>query len=142
MLIHIKRADISDAPALQQLNEAFNENGMTVESIAASLREERKEIIFIAYADGQPAGFISGITNQSIWYKSLYASVDELFVDEAYRRRGIASKLIEAMEAEFRIIGVAAAFILTGAKNEAAQAAYAKCGYEGYTRMEFKKNIS
>jgi len=141
MTLHIKRADASDAKALQQLNEAFNENGMTVENIAASLRVGRPEIIFIAYMDEQPAGFISGVTNQSIWYKSLYASVDELFVDEAFRRKGIAAKLIEAIEAEFRARGVAAAFIITGAKNQAAQAAYTKCGYEGYARMEFRKDL-
>jgi len=141
MAIQIKRADVSDAAALQQLNEAFNENGMTVEMIAASLRAGRKEIIFIAYVDAQPAGFICGAAHQSIWYKSLYGAVEELYVSEGFRRQGIAAALIDALEAEFRTMGVAAVFILTGAGNHAAQAAYAKGGYEGYARMEFRKNL-
>jgi len=141
MSLQIKRADVSDAAALQKLNEAFNENGMTVDMIASALQENRAEIIFIAYDGQQPAGFICGEAHQSIWYKSLYASIDELFVAEAFRRRGIAVALIQAIEKEFCEMGVVSVFILS-AGDSAAQTAYAKCGYEGRARMEFMKNLS
>jgi ribosomal protein S18 acetylase RimI-like enzyme len=58
----------------------------------AFLADDRHHLL-IAYVDGEPAGFVSGV--ETIHPdKGVEMFLYELGVDEAYRRRGIASALI------------------------------------------------
>ncbi|MCL2546622.1 MAG: GNAT family N-acetyltransferase [Oscillospiraceae bacterium] len=141
MDIRIKKAELSDAPALYRLNAVFNGNCTTEELIIDSLQNNTREIVMIAYANGAPAGFICGEICRSMCYKTPHGSVGELFVDDEYRRQGIAAKLINEIETEFKKMGVIIADIATSVDNRSAQALYKVCGYIGKTKMIFRKNI-
>ena len=58
-------------------------------------------LMLIAYVDGAPAGFVSGIEMLHP-DKGTEMCLYELSVDEAYRRRGIGRALTEALAAEAR----------------------------------------
>lgn len=78
---------------------------------------------WIADIDGAPVGF--ALTSLSFFYKPM---IELLVVAEAYRRQGIALMLLdhcEAAHADDRI------FVSTNASNTAANALFAKAGFEG-----------
>src|SRR5215470_4319501 len=81
----------------------------------------------IAYDDGEPAGFVSGIETPHP-DKPTEMLLYELGVDDAFRRRGIGRALVEALGARARERGCTAMWVLTEADNEAALATYAAAG--------------
>ena len=60
---------------------------------------------------------------------------------EEYRRRGIAVKLVSALEAEFLINNAHEVIVKTGDDNIEAQGLYLSCGYEDYEETVFFKEI-
>jgi len=81
----------------------------------------------IAYEDGEPAGFVSGIETPHP-DKPTEMLLYELGVDDAFRRRGIGRALVDALGARARERGCAAMWVLTEADNDAALATYAAAG--------------
>ncbi|MFB6071840.1 MAG: N-acetyltransferase family protein [Halobacterium sp.] len=57
--------------------------------------------IFLAEVDGDLAGYIAGVRNDSpdIYERGAYTHVDGLYVKEDYRRRGVATALFDRIEA-------------------------------------------
>lgn len=132
-------AESSDINALYNLNKAFNGDCTTEELITDSLQNNKQEIVLIAYADDNPAGFICGKICRSMCYNTLHGEVGELYVHEEYRRQGIAKKLIERIEAEFKQNNICIVDIATSIGNHTAQAFYSSCGYTGKTRLIYRK---
>jgi ribosomal protein S18 acetylase RimI-like enzyme len=92
----------------------------------ALLADERT--IFVAAFDGEePVGFAFGYLLPRRHGEPSMLFVYELDVAEAYRRRGIATRLMEELFAQAD--GVEA-FVLTDHDNVAANATYAKLGGE------------
>lgn len=141
MSIQVKQAKISDSAILHSLNREFNGECTTEELIIDSLQNNNKEIVLIAYVNDSPAGFLCGEICRSMCYKTLHGSVGELFVREEYRKQGVATKLIQHIEDEFRQMGIIIVDIATSVENHTAQAFYSSCGYNGKTKMIFRKNI-
>jgi len=85
--------------------------------------------LLIAYADDAPAGFVSGVelTNPD---KGTEMFLYELAVDEAHRRQGIGTALVEALRDLARKQGCYGMWVLTEADNAAAGATYRKAGGE------------
>lgn len=81
--------------------------------------------LLIAYEDGEPAGFVSGV-EVSHPDKGTEMLIYELGVDEAFRRRGIATALLEALRERARERGCYGMWVLHDEDNEAARATYAK----------------
>ena len=85
--------------------------------------------LLIAYSDGVPAGFVSGVEvthpdNGTEMF--LY----ELAVDEAHRRQGIGTALVQALRDLAREQGCYGMWVLTDDDNAAAGATYRKAGGE------------
>ena len=139
--IQIKRAELSDAAALHRLNTAFNGDCTTEELIIDSLQNNKSEIVLIAFANSSPAGFLCGEICRSMCYDTLHGTVGELFVEENYRRQGIAAKLIKKIENIFKKMDISIVDIATSVDNHTAQAFYSSCGYTGKTKMIYRKNI-
>jgi aminoglycoside 3-N-acetyltransferase I len=88
----------------------------------ALLADERT--IFVAAFDGEePVGFAFGYLLPRRHGEPSMLFVYELDVAEPYRRRGIATRLLEELFAQ---AGGVEAFVLTDADNVAANATYAK----------------
>ena len=94
--------------------------------------EDKNFRIFAAKADGRYVGWIALVFMPKIsWTKAGFVYVDELWVAEAYRRRGIATALIkkaDEMKTELLAEGVR---LYVNTENPGAAALYRKCGYNG-----------
>lgn len=88
------------------------------------------ETVLVAYADGEPAGFTSLRVIPYLDQDTPYAEVTQMHVRPQYRRRGIASQLVEAAEQQAIERGATCIHILTGTDNHDAQAFYRSAGYE------------
>lgn len=84
-------------------------------------------LMLIAYVDGTPAGFASGIEMLHP-DKGTEMCLYELSVDERHRRRGIGRALTEALLAEARARGCYDMWVGVDRDNEAALATYRSAG--------------
>ena len=95
----IRRAAESDAPGLLRLNEKFNgKSNLSAEQIRLSLAVNDREDVFVAEQEGKLAGFCCVQIFQSFCYEVRYAEITELYVDDAYQRRGIGRELLGYVE--------------------------------------------
>jgi ribosomal protein S18 acetylase RimI-like enzyme len=85
--------------------------------------------LLIAYSGDVPAGFVSGVevTHPD---KGTEMFLYELAVDEAHRRHGIGTALVEALRDLAREQGCYGMWVLTDDDNPAAGATYRKAGGE------------
>ncbi|HWU09361.1 MAG TPA: GNAT family N-acetyltransferase [Streptomyces sp.] len=84
-------------------------------------------LLLIAYVDGVPAGFVSGIEMLHP-DKGTEMCLYELAVDERYRRRGIGRALTRALAAEARERGCYGMWVGVERGNEPALATYRSAG--------------
>jgi ribosomal protein S18 acetylase RimI-like enzyme len=125
-----------------ELNDGFNGVGCTVDSMTDALANSTNEIVYAAVADDIVVGFICGLFWHSVCYADGHQGiVSELIVNENYRRNGIATKLIKALEAEFKRIGVREVIIETPVSNAEGRGFYESCGYVGKTAMKYEKSL-
>lgn len=134
--MEIRLATAVDAPALARLNAAFNGVQLSPERMAEQIaRCSGVESALIAYNDDQAIGFACLRLIPWLCYNVTYAELTELFVVEAFRRRGVASALVAHAEQLARAAGAVELRILTGRDNSAAQACYQRLGYEDEDEM-------
>jgi ribosomal protein S18 acetylase RimI-like enzyme len=83
--------------------------------------------LLVAYVDGAPAGFVSGVevTHPD---KGTEMFLYELSVDDAHRRRGHGRALVEALEALARERGCVGMFVFVDDDNAAGRAVYRSAG--------------
>jgi ribosomal protein S18 acetylase RimI-like enzyme len=88
---------------------------------------DRLHHLLLAYEDGQPAGFVSGVevTHPD---KGTEMFLYELAVDPAFQRRGIGAALVEALAELAAGAGCYGMFVLTERDNSAAMATYQRAG--------------
>ena len=142
MEIIVRKPEICDISDMIKLNDEFNGVGCTVESMKGSLVNSKNEIVYVAVVDEKVVGFICGLYWQSICYADGFQGiVTELIVSEKYRRNGIATKLIQALELEFIHIDVREIVIETPVTNIAGKSFYENCGYIGKTAMKYEKSF-
>jgi ribosomal protein S18 acetylase RimI-like enzyme len=132
-MFDIRVATPADAPALARMNVAFNGASDPAERIAARLVACADfETALLAELGDQIVGFACVRVVPCLLYAEPYAELTELFVDPAYRHRGIGRALIARAEQLVRQRGAADMIIMTGVSNAAAQALYRAAGYETY----------
>ena len=100
--------------------------------MAKHLRDD-SSVVFFARCEGSAAGFVQLFESWSTVWLAPVLLLEDLFVDEAYRDRGIATQLINAAVSFAREAGAVAMFLETAADNERAQAVYER---EGWRREE------
>jgi ribosomal protein S18 acetylase RimI-like enzyme len=83
--------------------------------------------LLMAYADGLPAGFVSGVelTHPD---KGTEMFLYELAVDEAFRRQGIGKALVGELLSIAKALGCYDMWVLTDHDNDAALATYRTTG--------------
>ena len=81
----------------------------------------------IAYLEGQPAGFISGVETTHP-DKGTEMFLYELGVDDAFRRRGVGRLLVSALAQRARDRDCIGMWVATEPENEAAIATYRSAG--------------
>lgn len=78
------------------------------------------------YVDGRLCGIVHYILHRSTWTEGDYCYLQDLFVDDAMRGRGLGRALIEAVYAEAGKRGVSRVYWLTHESNAEARALYDK----------------
>jgi GNAT superfamily N-acetyltransferase len=96
--------------------------------IAKHLRDGSSAVFFARY-DGRAVGFVQIFESWSTVRLAPVLILEDLFVEEAFRGRGIATQLIGAAQIFAREIGAAAMFLETAADNERAQEVYTRNGW-------------
>jgi ribosomal protein S18 acetylase RimI-like enzyme len=129
----IRIATPADAGDLARMNAAFNGVFDTAEQIAARLAAYADiETAILAELDGQVGGFACVRVVPCVLYAEPYAELTELYVEPAFRRRGLGRALLAYAEQLIRARGASELLIMTGINNAAAQALYRAAGYATY----------
>ena len=137
--LNIRPATEADAAELARLNGLFNAATLTRAEQAEHLRAAAStERALLAWVDGRAVGFTCLRFARLITNALPYAEVTELFVEEGFRRRGIARALLTEAEILARALGAPGIILFTGLKNETAQAFYRAVGYHDYA-VTFRK---
>lgn len=139
--IVIRRAKTQDTGALFEMNETFNGKGVTsLDRLKTSILSLEQELTLIAEVDGKAAGFCCGQIVWSMSYSDASGEITELYVDESYRRMGIASKMVASMEDVLTNRGVKSFRVCTNINNANARALYSRLGYTLSNEVVYTKN--
>jgi GNAT superfamily N-acetyltransferase len=141
-MIEIRKAEAQDAGAIARLNLLFNEVDTPPESYAQRLADpHRVDWPILAEVDGHAVGLANLRLAPSVFYDAPYAELSELFVEEAYRRRGIGQALVQYAERLAQEAGADEIIILTDFYNHTAQQLYYRLGYENHD-MALSKSLA
>lgn len=120
-------ASLDDASAL--LHDYFDSVGVLLRDDAAAIRaflDDPTSGLWIAYVDGAAAGCVALRPLPALGQA---AECKRLYVDPAFRRRGLAELLVAAMETYARAAGYASVYLDSKDDLRAAIALYGRLGY-------------
>ncbi len=131
--IRVREATLADAPVLAELNAEFNGPEVRGDQTAQRLTQcADLERALIAEVDAVAVGFASVRIVPALADDHPHATLTELFVRPAWRRRGIGRSLVEHAEARARAADAENLALLTSLDNHVAQAFYRGLGYRDW----------
>ncbi|HXQ88415.1 MAG TPA: GNAT family N-acetyltransferase [Solirubrobacterales bacterium] len=74
--------------------------------VRAHLDDPDGASVLIAESDGKVVGLLSASWQRAIHVPGVYATIQDLWVDEAWRSRGVGAELVEAIASQARRRGV------------------------------------
>jgi GNAT superfamily N-acetyltransferase len=74
--------------------------------VRALLEDPEGGSVLIAEADGETVGVLSASWQRAIHVPGVYATIQDLWVDEDWRSRGVGAELVEAIASQARDRGV------------------------------------
>ncbi|OJU85901.1 MAG: hypothetical protein BGO11_16885 [Solirubrobacterales bacterium 70-9] len=129
-------ADIDALPALWRRAEAGPSTTETADDVRWLL-ERDPEALLVADVEGEIVGSL--IAGWDGWRGTFY----RLAVDPAHRRRGLATRMVEAGEERLRSLGAKRLNAIVESEEADAMAFWASAGYKLQTaRSRFVKNLS
>ena len=139
----VRKATENDAEQLGALNEEFNGAGeTTIDNIRKSLMCNQQEIVIVDDDNGALTGFVCVQLKKSFCYDEYMPEITEVYVRPAYRKRGIASKMISFAENYCnKHYPLHKYELLTGTENLVAQSLYNKLGYVDDCELHLSKRI-
>jgi len=134
LLIEMRKATNSDLEKIYEIElECFAEDAFS-KTLLRYIINSKNFLTIVAVADGEPVGFISGYINHEGSKK--VGHVYTLDVKGGFRRRGIGSSLLTALENAFVEMGVVSCYLEVRAENIGALRLYNKHGYEKLSVMK------
>lgn len=141
MSVSVRRLGPGDEDEVERFAAAFD-GPIRPASVAAFLGDDRHHLL-VASVDGEPAGFVSAV---EILHpdKPTELFLNELGVDEPFRRRGAATALLDALKELGRSRGCSVIWVLTDEGNPAAMAAYRRAGgvWDGERHIMFEVDLA
>ena len=139
VVTHIATPD--DANALARLNGLFNRVVEPAQTLALRMENACQiEIPILAEIEGCVVGFAAVRVVPCVCDAAPYAELTELFVEEAWRRRGVGRALMEHAENVARENGATSLLLMVGFGNADAQAFYRALGY-GDCHLAMEKKL-
>ncbi|WP_368562850.1 N-acetyltransferase family protein [Pseudoxanthomonas sp. UTMC 1351] len=148
-MMDVRRATIDDADAIAPLFDLYRTFYGQPSDLALAQRfiaerlQKGESVIFLAEADDKAVGFtqlfpsFSSVGATRVWI------LNDLYVDAAARRQGVAQALLQAATDFARADGARRLELETDHSNDSAQALYRRLGwelYEGTLRFRFLLN--
>jgi ribosomal protein S18 acetylase RimI-like enzyme len=147
--MNVRRATVEDVDAIAPLFDLYrtfyeqpSDPALAHRFIGERLRQG-ESVIFLAEVDGKAAGFtqlfpsFSSVGATRVWI------LNDLYVDAAARRQGVAQALLQAATEFARAEGARRLELETDHTNDSAQALYRRLGwelYDGTLRFRFPLN--
>ncbi|HEY6145834.1 MAG TPA: GNAT family N-acetyltransferase [Solirubrobacterales bacterium] len=91
---------------LVELGGRCPERAVLETEVRALLEDPAGGSVLIAEADGKIVGLLSASWQRAIHVPGVYATIQDLWVDEAWRSRGVGAELVEAIASQARTRGV------------------------------------
>lgn len=91
---------------LDELGGRHPEQSELETEVRALLEDPAGGSVLIAEADGKIVGVVSASWQRAIHVPGVYATIQDLWVDEAWRSRGVGAELVEAVASQARTRGV------------------------------------
>ncbi len=136
-MVTTRRAGMDDTPLLVALmGEFYAESDFSLDgqwardSFAALLGDDAKGAVWIAFQDGEPAGYAVLTLRHSMEYGGPDGFIDDLYVHPGYRRQGLGREALRALFAECERRRVLAVHVEAGRDNVAAQRLYRSFGLD------------
>lgn len=134
--ITVRQAVLSDIEALVPLFDAYRQfygrpsDIPAVRDFLIARFNHGESVLFIALQDGNPVGFTQLYPSFSSVSLARTFVLNDLFVHEQARRKGVASQLMSAAVEFARVLGAARVSLSTAISNETAQALYQSAGWK------------
>jgi ribosomal protein S18 acetylase RimI-like enzyme len=150
-VISVRRATSSDIGTLVELMHAFYaesafplDRAWAAGAFAQLLADPSRGAVWILAVHGTPVGHVVLSVRFAMEFGGLSAYIDDLFVQPAYRRRGVARAGLEALIAESSHRGCRSLHVEVDPKNLAAIALYREFGLRPGTdeRLELKAALT
>ena len=97
--------------------------------VIQGMREHPTTLVFLAYADGAPAGLAICFRGFSTFAARPLVNISDYFVFPQHRGAGIGRMLLEAVEAKARALGCCRVTLEVQENNHRARAVYATAGF-------------
>ncbi len=98
--------------------------------------------VWLISADEEIVGYVALTLGYSLEYKGRDAFVDEIYLREGYRGRGLGQQALAAVFETCQALGVRAVHLEVARNNTAAQALYRKLGFEVHSSYLMSKLIT
>jgi ribosomal protein S18 acetylase RimI-like enzyme len=137
MDLEIRVASATDLDVVVRLAAAFRDHLGQVQpldvdfraSIAMLLKDAGTEFFVACGALETALGYVQCRYRYSAWTSALEAELEDVFVIQEARRRGVALRLVEFAIARATVKGCRSIGLNTNEHNENALALYGKCGF-------------
>lgn len=139
----IRIATVNDAEQLSVLNDEFNGEGENcIDNIRNSLINNKQEVVIVADENDMLVGFVCVQLKKTFCYDDYMPEITEVYVKPAYRKRGVASKMITFAESYCsKNYPLHKYELLTGKQNFVAQSVYKKLGYVDDNELHLSKRM-
>jgi ribosomal protein S18 acetylase RimI-like enzyme len=141
-----RTADTSDADALVEMMRDFNaheriafDEGEVRAALARLFADDSLGLACLILLDGEVAGYVVIAFGFSIEFRGRDAFVDELFVKDEFRGRGLGSAAVRFAEGVCRGRGVRALHLEVERENTRAQSVYRRAGFADHDRYLLTK---
>jgi predicted N-acetyltransferase YhbS len=112
--------------------------GRTLETahvkVRQALNSRKIPLTLVAFLDNKPVGTVSIDTEDMSTHPELTPWMASVYVDTAYRKRGVGSALCERIKEDFRRLGVKTAYLFTPDQEKL----YAGLGWKTISREGYR----
>ncbi|HEY9851675.1 MAG TPA: GNAT family N-acetyltransferase [Leptolyngbyaceae cyanobacterium] len=148
MEVNFKKANYDDRDLILELIREFYEiehveyNRQVLEKCLPEIFDsEQWGMLWLICVENEVAGYIFLTFGYSFELHGINALVDELYIREAYRLKGIGKKALKFVESVCESLGIKTMNLVVGYENEVAKNVYKKFGFTAYERYIMTKWI-
>lgn len=142
MKVQIREVQLEDATALSELNHremGYDFSAAETQEKLCRLSQSSRDKIFVAVTQGQIVGYVHA-SDYDVIYAPRMKNIMGIAVSAQYKRQGIGTSLLCAVEAWARQTGAYGVRLVSGASRTSAHEFYRHCGYGGERQqVNFKK---